>query len=110
MIIKENVTSQEQIEKLGSALTWEGFTIDDENINDMFDWLVQYTPVKQRKIYIIKGALMNKLYNTDYNDDLNIVCVDLNDIENINKILLKRFDVGAHWLDDLIDNYQYEGI
>ena len=50
---------------------------------------------------------MKNLYNTDYSDDLNIVCVDLNDLENFNKIVLHRFEVGARWLDDIISNLNY---
>ena len=108
MFIQEQVTTEEQIKELGSALTWEGLKIDEENINDMFDWIEQYTPMLQRKIYIIKGKLMNQLYNADYDDDLNIVCIDLNDMENFNKIVLRRFDVGGRWLDDIISNLGYD--
>ena len=50
---------------------------------------------------------MNNLYNADYSDDLNIVCVDLNKLENFNKIVLRRFEVGARWLDDIISNLNY---
>lgn len=107
MFIQEQVTTEEQIKKLGSALTWEGLKVDEENINALFNWIEEFTPVLQRKIYVISGKLMNDLYNADYPDDLNIVCVDLNDMEDFNKIVLRRFSVGARWLDDIISNLGY---
>ena len=91
MFIQEQVTTEEQIKKLGSALTWEGLKVDEE----------------KRKIYVISGKLMNRLYNAGYPDDLNIVCVDLYDLEDFNKIVLRRFSVGARWLDDVISNFGY---
>lgn len=107
MFIQEQVTTEEQIKKLGSALTWEGLKVNEENINAMFDWIEEFTPVLQRKIYVISGKLMNRLYNAGYPDDLNIVCVDLYDLEDFNKIVLRRFSVGARWLDDVISNFGY---
>ena len=51
---------------------------------------------------------MNTIYNLTkvnmYPDDLNIVCVDLNDMKEPDKITLPRFDVGGRWLDDVIEN------
>jgi len=107
MFIQEQVTTEEQIKKLGSALTWEGLKVDEENIDAMFNWIEESTPVLQRKIYVISGELMNRLYNAGYPDNLNIVCVDLNDLEDFSKIVLRRFSVGARWLDDIISNLRY---
>ena len=73
----------------------------------MLNWIEESTPVLQRKIYVISGELMNRLYNAGYPDDLNIVCVDLNDLEDFSKIVLRRFSVGARWLDDVISNLGY---
>ena len=108
MFIQEQVTIKKQIKQLGSALTFEGLSINDASINAMFDWIEKYTPVKQRKIYVINGSLMNKLYNADYNDDIHIVCVALDDIQDVSKIIIPKLAIGAKWLDDIIDNLYKE--
>jgi hypothetical protein len=101
------VNDKQAIAELGSALTWEGLNIDIDNINKVFTWLNKYTPATKR-IYIISGKDMNNWYGlTDsfsYPQDLNIVAIDLKDIDHIDSIVLKRFDVGARWLDDIIAN------
>lgn len=105
---KIEVYTAEQIEALGSALTFEGLNVDDECLGDLFDWIEQYTPVTNRRVYITLGSTMNKLFGLTgtnaYPADLHIVSVDLQDIENSAKIALPRFEVGGRWLDDIIEN------
>ena len=107
-IIIHKVTRQEEITALGSALSWEGMNTDQDNLNSIFNWIEEYTSVKNKQIYLIKGRVMNDLYNlygkNAYNDDLSIVCIDLNDIEEPQKLAIPRFNVGGRWLDDIVDN------
>jgi hypothetical protein len=105
------VKTKSEIEDLAklSALTWEGLSIDDENLEAVFDWLKQYTEMKNEVVYIISGKLMNESYDLKnkkrYPDDLHIVSVKLSDMETPSAIVLKRFDVGGRWMDDIINNF-----
>ena len=98
------IGTKEEVKALGSAITIIGLTL--ETIDDFCDWIEEYTSFKNRRAYVIKGSLMNEFVsNTDYFDDnLNIVSVDLNDLEGFEKLVFARFSVGAKWLDDIIDN------
>ena len=55
-----------------------------------------------------KGKLANCEWgltgDNAYQNDLNIVSVKLDDMENRNKIVMARFQVGARWMDDIHDN------
>ncbi len=101
-----NVSTKEEIEKLGSALTIEGLA--EDSFSDFIDWIKQFTPLKRERIYKITGKLMNEIYqlsgNNKYNDDLTIASVDLKDIDDYSPLIINRFRVGARWLDDIIDN------
>ena len=103
-----NVESMDQLESLGSALTFEGLDTSDESLNSMLDWIKTYTKMKYETIYVTKGSQMNDWYELSgdnaYNKDLSIVSVDLKDLENPSAITLPRFNVGGRWLDDVIDN------
>lgn len=105
---KIEVTTLEQIEELGSALTWEGLDTSDESLDQMFNWIGEHTPVKTRRVYVTLGDTMNRIYGLTginaYPDDLHIVSVALDDIEEPWKICLQRFDVGGRWLDDIVAN------
>lgn len=106
MINIKYIDSLEEINCLGSALTWIGLNIDETNLENMFNWITTYTPIKQKVAYVIEGKTLNVLFDLDdyFDDDLHIVCVDLNDMEDYQKIILPRFDVDGHWLDDFINN------
>ena len=103
-----NVLSQEQLETLGSALTFEGCDTSKKNLEWLFNWLEERTEVKNKRVYVTKGKQMNAWYNLTginaYNDDLSIVSVDLKDLGSSSKIIIDRFDIGGHWLDDIITN------
>lgn len=103
----ENVTTKEQLDKLydNSAFTIEGIT--EESIPDMIEWLKENTVFTTNEliVYVIKGNVMNNMYNLHgnnaYNNDFTIVSVI--DIDLI-KVALKRFNVGGRWFDDIVDN------
>ena len=103
-----NVTDKATLDKLyeGSALTLEGLA--EASIPDFFDWIKKLTPLKEETAYIIKGGVMNKTYGLTgtnaYPDDLTIVSVELDTMENYGKVILPRFEIGARWFDDIVDN------
>lgn len=107
-LVYKNIISQEEIDVLGAALTFEGLELTYDNINAMFNWIESLTPIYTKRFYLIKGSVLNRicgLYDEDaYNNDLNIICVDLNDLENANKLIIPRFSVGGRWLNDVIAN------
>ena len=104
------ISSYEEIEELDYALTFEGLVVTYDNINAMFNWLQSLSPIKQKKFYLIKGSTFNQLFNLiadPYDNDLNIICIDLNDIENIDAVAIPRFQVGGRWLKDILLNFNY---
>ena len=107
---KITVTTKEQFDELykDSALTFEGLNTSDESLNDMLEWIKNYTPLKQENVYIINGKVMNRQYNLTgnnaYPDDGSVVCVKLSDMEDFNKIVVPRFQVNGRWFDDVVDN------
>lgn len=91
------------------AFTLEGLSPDDGE--KLFNWIEQYTPVKQRRLYVINGSYMNDAYGfTDdnaYDDDTTICCVRLADIEDANVIAIPRREIGGRWFTDVVDNKVY---
>ena len=102
----KTITTREEIENLGSALTIEGLA--EESIPDFIEWVKELTPMINEDVYIIKGKTMNDVYNLTgnnaYPDDCTIVSIDLNDMENYGAVVIPRFQIGARWLDDIVDN------
>lgn len=105
-----NVSTKEQLDNLynQSALTWEGLTSDEENLNAVKEWLNENGAIiadTEPTFHIISGELMNSIYgltgSNAYADDLTLVSVT--DIE-MAKIILARFQVGGRWFDDIVDN------
>ncbi len=92
----------------GSAFTIEGINTSSDSLGQLRDWINTYTLMKNERFHVISGGDMNKWYQLSgdnaYPDDLNIVCVKLEDIEDVSKIVTARFSVGGRWLDDVIDN------
>lgn len=90
----------------GSALTIEG--LDANDVDSLMDALDDISGVENRVAYIISGATMNAAYGlTDsnaYPDDLTIVCVNLDDLKSIDKLITARFSFGGRWFDDVVDN------
>ena len=107
-VTKIKVTDKDMLDKLyaGSALTLEG--LSEESIPDFLEWLENLTPLTTRQIYLITGELMNTTYSLTgsnaYPNDLTIVCVRLEDMEDYNKVVFPRFQIGGRWFDDVVDN------
>ena len=92
-----------------SAFTLEGFDTSKENIDKLIEWIDQCGGVKNPvSIYITKGSFMNNKYgltkDNAYPEDLNIVSIKLEDIKNIFRLSVARFEIGARWFSDIVDN------
>lgn len=102
----KTLTTLEELESLGSALTMEGLA--EDSISEFIDWVKQYTPMKSETAYIIKGKTMNDIYmltgNNKYPDDCTIVSIKLEDMENSMAVVMPRFHIGARWFDDIVMN------
>ena len=92
----------------GDALTFEGMTTDTVSLEDMFDWIEDYTKMKKYDVYITKGKDLNTVYNFPRNKrypaDLSIVSIKLTDMEDFSKIIMPRFQVYGRWMSDVVDN------
>lgn len=95
----------------GRALTFVGASIDDDHL----EWLVNELKehgweMKQPDFYVIKGKLMNEVYNLTgnnaYKDSLNILCIKLSDLTFVSAIIATsaRFALGGSWFDDVADD------
>lgn len=106
--MNKELTTLEELEGLGSALTIEGLA--EDGIKDFVEWIKQYTPMINETAYIIKGKTMNEVYgltgNNAYPDDCNIVSIRLEDMEDCMKVVMPRFQIGARWFDDIVMNNQ----
>ena len=91
-----------------SALTWEGMSSDEENLQAITDWLREHGAIGYNAnpiFHIITGELMNAVYeltgSNAYPNDCTIVSVT--GIDQM-KIVIPRFEVGGRWFDDIVDN------
>ena len=104
-IINVDSKTLEELVK-GSALTFEGLA--ESSFDGFLDWVDGIAGLKTRRIYVTKGKLANCEWlltgDNAYRNDLNIVSVKLDDMEDRNKIVMARFQVGARWMDDIHDN------
>lgn len=110
-MLKIQVQTKEILDELyeNSAFSIEGLSDTDENIQALLDWIKKFTNIKQENVYIIKGSFMNSSYNLTGNnrypdDNCNIICIKLCNIEDVNKIVIPRFQIGGRWFDDIVDN------
>lgn len=108
--IKE-VTTKEKLDELynSSALTFTGIIADDENLNKIVEWIKMYSEISEPlPIHIIKGKVMNENYgltgDNAYNDELTLVSIKTDDIKQVNRIVIPRFEVGGKWFDDIVNN------
>ena len=93
----------------GDALTFEGTSIDDDNLEWLVNWLKEHDcEMKQPDFYVIKGKLMNKVYHLTgdnaYKDSLNILCIKLSDLSNVAAIVIPRFEIEGRWYNDVVNN------
>lgn len=109
-MLKTYVTTKSALDALynQSALTWEGMSADDKNLQAIKDWLMANGAIVYNAIpmcHIITGKLMNATYgltgNNAYPNDCTLVSVT--GIDQM-KIALPRFGVGGSWFDDIVDN------
>lgn len=98
--------------KNGSAFTWEGLSgleNDKEVILDDFKKANVLDDVETFEFYTWKGELMNQIYqltgSNAYPEDLTFVSIPLSMFNNnVGKLALVKFQLGARWLDDIVDN------
>lgn len=102
--------SKEDIEALKEdwAITWEGMSIDQGNLNALMNWVAAHTKVINRRVYVTTGKLMNTSYllsgTNAYPDDVNIVSIKSTDIGSLNELSIPRFQVGGRWMYDIVEN------
>lgn len=91
----------------GSALTLEGLNL--ESLGEYADYLDCECGLKDGAVFhVISGDKMNYYYalsgTNAYSNDLHIVVIKLSDLVNPDKIIMKRFEFGGRWFDDVVDN------
>lgn len=91
------------------ALTFEGTTVDNENLTWLINWFNENgSPMIKENFYVISGKLMNTKYglteSNAYPDNLNILSIKLEDLTDPNKLAIARFEIGGRWFNDIVDN------
>ena len=91
----------------GSALTIEGLDLD--SLDDYANYLDNICGLENGAVfYVIDGNEMNDFYmlsgKNAYPGDLHIIVIKLSDLVDPNKVILKRFEFGGRWFDDVVDN------
>lgn len=98
-----------ELEK-GSAFTWEGMAVDDENLNGIVDFFKKNTKGFKTPVtmYNWTGNEFNEKYgltgSNAYPDDLNFLSIPLDAWSEMGNLPMVKFQVGARWLDDIVDN------
>lgn len=92
-----------------SALTFEGTTIDDENLKWLINWLKEHNcEMIKEDFYVISGKTMNNYYHLTgdnaYPDSLTILVIKLEDLSNPDNIYIPRFEIGGRFFTDIVDN------
>lgn len=95
-----------------SAFTWEGMTLDTENLDAIAGIFLQeqLVPPETDAItgYIWYGRTMNRLYQlhgeNQYPDDLPFLSFDNQCFCGSGNLHVFRLMVGARWLDDIVRN------
>jgi len=111
VINKILVKDKEQLDELynSSAFTLIGLESSDESINGLIDWIKKYSEVSNPlNIFITSGSTMNKEYNLSgenmYKNNLTIVSIKNQDIKQLMRIVVPRFEIGGRWFDDIVNN------
>lgn len=98
-----------ELEK-GSAFTWEGLNSDDESLSQAVDFFTENTKGFKVPcdIYWWSGEEFNDKYqltgDNRYPNDLTFVSIPLNMWSEMGNLPMVKFQVGARWLDDIVDN------
>lgn len=90
-----------------SALTLEGLDLD--SLNDYAEYLDKICGLNDNAVFhVIKGSYMNDYYmlsgTNAYPDDLSIVVIRPECLKVPSAIIVKRFEFGGRWFDDVVDN------
>lgn len=103
-----------KIEELAnkSAFTWEGMTLDDENLAELAEIFIQEKLVKEDTEEIIGytwyGLTMNTMYDLHgenrYQDDLPFLSFELDSFDGSGELHVFKMMYGARWLDDIVRN------
>lgn len=105
---KEDIDTLYELEN-GSALTFSGLVDEDSSYEGIINWLKENdAPMIDKTFYVFKGWMMNHVYDlrgkARYPEDLTFISIKLDSIKNLDRIYLKRFELGGRWLDDIVDN------
>ena len=107
-ILPEN---SEKINELAgkSAFTWEGMDASEENLQAIVDDLKENTNITLPvNFYKWSGELFNDMFElTDanaYQNDLTFLAIDLDNWSALGNLPIYKMQVGARWLDDIVDN------
>lgn len=92
-----------------SAFTWEGMDASDENLQAIVDDLKENTNITLPvNFYKWSGELFNDMFElTDanaYPNDLTFLAIDLDNWSAMGNLPIYKMQVGARWLDDIVDN------
>lgn len=91
------------------SLTLEGLDTSKSSLEDYYNEIVKYTPVKDGfTFYVVKGKQMNEKYgltgSNRYKNNLNIVVCTLDSMVKPMALALPRFTWGGRWFTDIVDN------
>lgn len=111
LLIEADESKIRELER-ASAFTWEGMTLDQENIDAIADIFIDEQLVRKEtdKIigYIWYGHTMNSLYDlhgdNQYQDDLPFLCFDNESFNGSGNLSVFKLLYGARWLDDIVRN------
>ena len=95
-----------------SAFTWEGMTLNQDNIDAIANAFIEEQLVKTETSeitgYIWYGRTMNNLYHlsgeNQYQDDLPFLCFENECFSGSGNLHIFKLMVGARWLDDIVCN------
>lgn len=101
----------DKIEELAndSAFTWEGMDYSKENLQAIVDDFKKNTDIiLPVHFYVFDGRTMNRMYNLTgdnaYPENLSFVSINLDNWASMEKLPMYKMQVGARWLDDIIEN------
>ena len=90
------------------AIVEEG--LEDNSIQFFVNWVSDLAGTQNNVVivYKIKGAMLNEAWSLTgdnrYPDDLNIVAISFDQIAFPGKLAIPRFNVGARWWSDILEN------
>lgn len=114
MIIRIIVVDKNKIKELEccSAFTWEGMTLDEENLNEIARVFREEKLVKENteeiQGYVWFGKDMNELYHllgdNSYADNLLFLAFAPEMFDGTANLNVFKLMVDARWLDDIVMN------